>query len=414
VSSSGRLKRLLAIAAIGAGCLSAAAYGVNKQREDSAGAAQAPARNGPRGSGARAAGEAPPVTVAKAELADVPIELNAFGTVEASSTVDVVPQVTGLITDVAFKEGAFVKKGDLLFSVDTRPYRASLAQAQATLAKSHAQAEQAKSESLRYAELERQGLATDQQRTQAEADAAAARAQVQEVQAQIQSASLNVNFTRITAPIDGKTGSLLVHAGNVIQANAPNPLVVIRALSPVQVRFAVPQTYVDTIRNGLSMGDLTVRATPRGEGAQTAVGQLTFMENTVDAATGTLSVKATFANAGLELWPGAAVDAVLVLGSDRQATVVPEAAVRQAQSGKYVFVVGADGVASQRAVEVLRTTPRLALIESGVQAGEQVVTDGQVRLRDGIKVAVQSPPAAEATPQRRDGAARAARTEVAP
>jgi membrane fusion protein, multidrug efflux system len=409
------LKRLLAIAAIGGGCLSAAAYGVSKHATGEAAGGAASSRNGSPAGGARAGAEAPPVTVAKAEREDVPIEISAFGTVEASSTVDVVPQVTGLITDVAFSEGAFVKKGDLLFSVDTRSYRASLAQAEATLAKSSAQAAQAASEASRYAELERQGLATEQQRTQADADAAAARAQVKEVQAQIKSASLNVGFTRITAPIDGKTGSLLVHAGNVIQANAPNPLVVIKCLSPVQVRFAVPQTYVDTIRHRLAAGSVPVRATPRGDGAETASGQLTFMENTVDSTTGTLSVKATFPNTGLELWPGAAVDVVLVLGLDRQVTVVPEAAVRESQTGKYVFVVGADDVAVQRTVEVARSTAKLALIEHGVQPGERVVTDGQVRLRNGIKVAVQSPPtAAEQAPAPGDATPGAARSEAAP
>jgi multidrug efflux system membrane fusion protein len=320
----------------------------------------------------------------------VPIELEAFGTVEASSTVDVVPQVTGLITEVHFREGAFVKKGDLLFSVDTRSYRASQAAAQAELAKSNALAQQLASEAERYLDLERQGVATAQQRAQAQADAASARAQVSQQRAQLESANLNVKFTRITAPIDGRTGSLLVHAGNVIQANAPQPLVVIRCLSPVQVRFSVPQLQLAQIRQSFAGQPLSVRATPRGEGAQPAEGQLTFMENSVDTATGTIALKATFANTDQQLWPGASVDVVLGLGTDRQALVVPAQAVRDAQEGSYVFVIGPDQTALQRPVEVLRTTPQLALIREGVSVGEQVVTDGYVRLRNGSKVTIQA------------------------
>jgi len=328
--------------------------------------------------------------VAPVRSEDVAIELEAFGTVEASASVAVVPQVTGLITEVHFSEGSFVNKGDLLFSVDTRSYRASQAAAQAELAKSAALAQQTASEAERYLDLERQGVATAQQRAQAQADAASARAQVSQQRAQLESANLNVKFTRITAPIAGKTGSLLVHAGNVIQANAPQPLVVIRSLSPVQVRFSVPQIYLPQIRASFSGQPLAVRARPRGEGARLAEGLLSFMENTVDTATGTIALKATFANTDQQLWPGASVDVVLTLGIDRQALVVPAQAVRDAQDGSYVFVIGPDQSAEQRPVEVLRTTARLALIRAGLHQGEQVVTDGYVRLRNGTKVAIRA------------------------
>lgn len=385
------LKTWLLIVACALVCLGAAVWGLGLGRTSEA---AGPERG--RGKAARA-GAAAPVTVAPVSARDVPIELSAFGTVEASSTVDVVPQVSGLITEVHFSEGSFVKKGELLFSVDTRPYRASAAAAQAELAKSTAQAQQSASEAERYKELEGQGVATAQQRAQAESDAAAARAQVSQLRAQLDSANLNVKFTRILAPIAGKTGSLLVHAGNVIQANAQQPLVVIRSLSPVQVRFAVPQTVLAQVRESLTSSGqaaqpLSVRAIPRGDGAQPALGQLTFMENSVDTATGTIALKATFANTDLLLWPGASVEVVLTLGVDRQALVVPSQAVRDAQAGSYVFVVGDDQTAKQRPVEVLRSTPSLALIRDGVRAGEQVVTDGYVRLRDGTKVVVQAAP----------------------
>ncbi len=399
------MKRWLAFAALLAACVgmatwlllrpAAQSHSATAQSESGAQPGSADKGSADKGS----AGAAAPVTVAEVKAEDVPIELRSFGTVEASNSVAVVPQVSGQITEVHFVEGAFVKKGDLLFSVDTRPYRASLAAARAELARSSALAQQASSEAERYAQLAEQGLATEQQLAQAQADAASARAQVEQMRAQIESASLNVKFTRITSPIDGKTGSLLVHAGNVIQANAAQPLVVIRSLSPVQVRFAVPQQHLAAIRQGLASGALPVRATQRLEGAQgvegapPAQGQLTFLENTVDTATGTISLKATFTNHDLALWPGASVDVVLTLGTDHDALVVPAEAVREAQDGTYVFVVGPDQKVKQQPVQVLRTTDRLALLRDGVSPQARVVTDGFVRLKDGAPVTIQ--PAAE-------------------
>lgn len=390
------MKRWLAFAALVAVCLGIATWLLVRPpgRNNSATAASdtAPASTATSAKGAGKGAAAVPVTVAEVKAEDVPIELMAFGTVEASNSVEVVPQVSGQITEVHFVEGAFVKKGDLLFSVDTRPYRAELAAARAELARSSALARQASSEAQRYADLAQQGVATGQQLTQAQADAASARAQVEQMRAQIDSASLNVKFTRITAPIDGKTGSLLVHAGNVIQANAAQPLVVIRSLSPVQVRFAVPQQHLSALRDGLASGVLPVRASPRAEGVQPAQGQLTFLENSVDTATGTISLKATFANLDLALWPGASVEVVLTLGQDRNALVVPAEAVREAQDGTYVFVVGPDDKVRQQPVHVLRTTERLALLRDGVSPQERVVTDGFVRLRDGVSVVVKPAP----------------------
>jgi multidrug efflux system membrane fusion protein len=343
------------------------------------------------------------VSAAPAELRDVPREVESFGTVEASSSIDVVGQVQGLVTEVHFKEGDFVKRGDLLFTIDTRPYRASLAAAQAELSRNKALASQAKLEAERAERLRVEGVATDQDVVKAQADAASTAANVKMGQAQMQSASLNVAFTRITAPMDGRTGSLLVHAGNLVRPSDTQPLVTLRNLTPVYVRFSVPQEYLGPIRAGMSQG-LTVRATPRGEGAASVEGPLTFLDNTVDAATGTITLKGTFPNAGQELWPGASVNVALVLGVDRQATVVPEAALQRSQSGTLLFVIGQDGRVEPRNVEVLRTTSTLALIGSGVKAGENVVTDGQLRLRKGTRVSIKPPSAklaASVTPEQK-------------
>jgi multidrug efflux system membrane fusion protein len=336
-----------------------------------------------------------PVTVATAERQDVPREVPAFGAVEASSTVDVRAQVQGLITQVHFHEGDFVKRGDLLFSVDTRPYSASLAAAQAELLRNQAVANQAKVEAERAARMAVEGVASEQELAKAKADAASGAANVKVGQAQIRSAALNVAFTRITSPIDGRTGSLLVHAGNIVKATDAQPLVVIRSLTPVYVRFAIAQDYVAAVRDALGHVPLDVRVTPRGADAKTVEAPVTFLDNTVDVTTGTVTLKATYPNTGQELWPGASVDVVLVLGVDKNALVVPEPALSRSQSGTFVFVIGADGRAEPRPVDVLRTTATLALIRAGLQPGEQVVTDGQLRLRKGTKVTLRALPSAK-------------------
>jgi membrane fusion protein, multidrug efflux system len=334
-----------------------------------------------------AKGEEPaPVTLATVVVQDVPREVKAFGSVEPSSTVDIRSQVPGTVTEVHFHEGDFVKKGDALFTIDTRPYSATLAAAQAELARSQAVADQARLEADRATRLRGEGVASDQDVAKSEADARSTAASVQASRAQIGSASLNVAFTHITAPIDGRTGSLFVHAGNIVKATDAQPLVQLRALSPVYVRFAVSQDYLGTIREHLGHEPMTVRVTPRGEGSKTIEASVTFMDNTVDVATGTVTLKATYLNAANELWPGASVDVVLVLGVDQKASVVPESALQRSQSGTFVFVVGADERAAPRPVEVLRTTATLALIRSGLEPGEQVVTDGQLRLRKGTRI----------------------------
>jgi multidrug efflux system membrane fusion protein len=339
--------------------------------------------------GAPKGGAAPAiVSVAQVREADVPFEVPAFGLVEASSTVDIVPQVTGLVTEVHFKEGDFVKKGELLFTVDTRPYNASLAVAQAELARNEALAEQARVEAERAVRLAAEGIASEQEVAKARADAASTAASVKVGRATLRSAGLNVSFTRITAPIDGRTGSLLIHPGNVVHAGATQPLVVIRAVSPVQVRFSVPEEYLARIRSRMASSPLSVRITPKGESAKSVEAPLTFVENSVDTRTGTLGLKATFANENLELWPGASVDVALILDEDKGAVIVPEAAIQVGQDGKHVFVVeGAK--AKLRRVEVARSSEHIALIRSGVRVGEHVVIEGQVRLRDGVSVSVK-------------------------
>jgi multidrug efflux system membrane fusion protein len=348
------------------------------------------------GSGAKdSAKPAPavPVRVAAVEQRDVPLEIPAFGTVEASSTVEIVPQVSGLVTQVHFKEGDFVKAGDLLFTIDTRPYAASMAVASAEVERYQALAEQARLQAERTEKLVAEGIATEQELDKARADAQSSAANVKLGRASLRSAGLNVSFARITSPLSGRTGALLVHAGNVVRAGEPSPLVVIRQLTPVQVKFAVPETYVDQIRERAKAATLDVRIQRRGDNEKPVTAPLTFLENGVDEATGTLTLKATYANAGLELWPGVSVEVALVLGVDRQAIVAPGAAVAEGQTGAYAFVVD-QGRARLRKIEVARTTPEFAVLRSGLRAGEQVVTEGQLRLRDGAAVSIKPGPSA--------------------
>lgn len=332
--------------------------------------------------------DAAPVTVATVTRRDIPLEVRAFGLVEASHTVNVVSQVTGLVREVHFAEGDAVRAGDLLFTVDTRAVRASLAAIQAQVARDQVVANQARVEAERFRRLRQEGVASEIELTQAEAAAASAAAAVSMGRAQVQGANLNVSFTRVTAPIDGRTGALLVHAGNVVQASDSRVLVVIRCVKPVQIKFSVPQEYFTKIRERLARATLNVRATPRGSRGEPAVGTLKFMENAVDSSTGTLALKATFPNADERLWPGAAVDVALELDVDRAAVVAPDAAIQAGQDGTYAYVVR-DGKAVRRPVKVARSSAEVALVSEGLTPGERVVIDGQIRLRDGVRVNVE-------------------------
>ncbi len=336
------------------------------------------------------AGARVPVSIRTATRADVPVEVHAIGSVEALSTVEIVPQVTGRVMSIEFEEGARVKKHDPLFTIDTRPYSATLAAAQAELEKARALAEEAKGEAERAQALAREGLATAQEAARRQAEMKSTAAAVEAARAQIASASLNVQFSTIRSPIDGRTGRVLVHAGNVVHAGDADPLVVVRTLSPVKVTFTISQDLLPRLRERVKVGSLPVRATPRGAGAKTSSGELSFIDNTVDPKTGTLTVKATFANQDEALWPGTFVDVVLVLDVDEQAVVVPEAAVAEGQKGPYAFVIDDQSTARLRSVVLERRTQSQAVIASGIAPGDKVVVDGLVRLKEGTKVRIRS------------------------
>jgi multidrug efflux system membrane fusion protein len=326
-----------------------------------------------------------PVAVATARLQDVPVQVRAIGNVEAFSTVSIKAQVSGPVIGVHFTEGQDVKKGDLLFTIDPRPFQVALEQAQAALAKDTALLDNAKAQESRYAKLLSEGVIAQEVYDQFRTNYQAYQAAVAADQALIENAKLNLAYCTIRSPIDGRTGSLALHVGNLVKANDVPILVVITQVNPIYVSFAVPQQYLAEIRARMTSAPLRAEAFLEGDPV-VEEGVLTFIDNTVDASTGTIRLKARFENHARRLWPGLFVNAVLTLGMERGAVVVPSEAVQEGQRGSYVFVIKADMTAEVRPVTVGRALAHDTVISKGLAAGEQVVTDGQIRLVTGTKV----------------------------
>ncbi|MEJ2289664.1 MAG: efflux RND transporter periplasmic adaptor subunit [Deinococcales bacterium] len=347
----------------------------------------------------RGPGEAVPVEVAQVVSETMPLDVHAIGNVVPSSTVGIKAQVGGLLQEVHFKEGQEVRRGQVLFTIDPRPFENDLRQAQAQLARDRAQLANAEADLARYRELVRDDFVTKEQFDQAKATAAALRATVQQDKAAIANAQVNLDYCTITAPISGRTGELLVHAGNVVKANDSNPLVVINRIQPVDVTFSVPEQRLDAIRRRHDQGKLAVTAYPAAESAAGVKGVLELIDNTVDVSTGTILLKGRFANRDEALWPGQFVDVVLTLGVQTGAVVIPTRAVQSGQQGDFVFVVGANDQVESRPITIDRTAGQETVVSSGVSPGETVVTQGQLRLTQGTTITVRSPtPASGGTP----------------
>lgn len=330
-----------------------------------------------------------PVVVAPAIEKTVPVELRAIGNVQAYNTVQVKTQVPGELTGVFFKEGDDVQRGQLLFTLDPRPLESDLKRLQATMARDQAEAANARAQATRYAKLMEEGVVAreqyDQYRTQAEAMEAAAQAD----KSAVETARLQLAYTKIFAPLSGRTGSLLVHRGNIVKENDDKSvLVAINQLTPIYVEFAVPERYLPQVKAQTSAGKLKVQAVAPGE-TTPEEGTLTFVDNTVDPTTGTIRMKGTFANPSRRLWPGQFVDVVLRLSERPNAVLVPTPAVQTGQLGQFVFVIKSDMTAEQRPVKAGEAVEGSTIIEQGVQPGERVVTDGQLRLVPGSRVEIR-------------------------
>ncbi|MBZ5645842.1 MAG: efflux RND transporter periplasmic adaptor subunit [Acidobacteriia bacterium] len=335
----------------------------------------------------------PPVaiTVATAEQKTVPVQVRAIGNVESYTTVGVKPQVTGEIMEVHFTEGQDVKRGQLLFTFDPRSFEADLQRAEGTLAKDKATADNDIMQAKRYARLYQAGVVAKEQNDDMQSKAESSQANVTADKAAVEYARVQLSYTKISSPVNGRTGNLMVHRGNVVKANPDNPIVTINQVEPIYVTFSVPQQELPEIKLRKDSGKLKVEAVfPNSD--QRALGTLTFIDNAVDLTTGTIKLKGTFDNHDRRLWPGEFVNVVLTLSEQPNTIVVPSAAVQTGQQGQYVFVVKPDQTADMRPVEAGWTIDNMIVIKKGVQAGDRVVTDGQVRLVPGARVEIKQQP----------------------
>lgn len=326
-----------------------------------------------------------PVTLAEVRRADVPLLIQATGTVEPIRTASVQSQVNAQLLHVRFSEGNDVREGQVLFELDARPFDAALGQAQAMLARDRAQWENAQRDVTRYAALASKEYITQQQLDQAKATAGALAGTLRGDSAAIDQARLNLQYATIRAPISGRAGSVLVKEGNQVRSGAGQTLVVINQISPILVRFPVPASYFDAVRRRASES-LEVRATPVGDSSHAEKGSLIFLDNAVDSLTGTVTLKATFPNKAGLLWPGALESVSLQLDVEKDVLVVPAAAVQTGQSGAVVWIVDSAKKAHVVKVTVKRSTDSLAVLASGVTPGQRVVVDGQLRLTEGVTV----------------------------
>jgi multidrug efflux system membrane fusion protein len=330
-----------------------------------------------------------PVTVAVAEQRDVPVQLRTIGSVQPYSTVAVRAQVAGQLMQVHFREGDEVRRGALLFTIDPRPFEAELTKARAALARDEAELRNAEAERARYADLVKKDYVTREEYDRIVATAESARAVTASDRAAIQNAQLQLAYCRIQSPIDGRTGSLQVHAGNIVKANDTNPLLVINQVEPVYVQFSVPERELAKLRATFGTAAVPVTATPQGNTTAIATGKLSFVDNAVDPTTGTITLKGLFENANRALWPGQFVNVAVTLSNRTGATVVPTQAVQNGQRGQYVYVVKDGGAVEMRPVNVALAVDQQSIIDHGIAPGETVVTDGQIRLTPKSHVVVK-------------------------
>ena len=350
---------------------------------------------------------AQPVVADVAAEISAPIEVAAIGNVQSIATVMVKSRADGEIAQVHFEEGQEVKNGDLLFSLDDRVARAQLQQSEANLERDRAQLRRFQLEVTRQTGLANRGIASAQKLEDVMTSEAVFEATVRASEAAVESARINLNFTTIRAAITGRTGSIALKRGNVVKAvdTVPTvvPMVTITQLRPIYVTFTVPERHLGDLRAALVSGRLPVVVTIPSSPLSPIAGQLTFIDNQVDAATGTISLKATFTNDDARLWPGQFVNVTVTLGVQANALAVPSTAIQVGQNGPYVFVIKPDSTVELRLVRVDRSVTNKTVIAEGLAARERVVVDGQLRLTNGTRVAVQRseeapPPKAQPIP----------------
>jgi len=331
-------------------------------------------------------GAAVPVVTAAVVAKTVPVRIQAIGNVEPYATVGIKSRVDGQIVKVPFADGEEVREGQVLFELDQRPFKAALQQAQANLERDKAQMERARTQKDRYKDLLQKNFVSPDAYAQFVTNTETAEATVAGSQAAVETARLQLEYATIRAPISARTGKIMIQAGNVVKANDTGPLVVLNQVAPVYLNFAVPEQYLGPIRKYMAEGKLGVEASLPNSESAVASGEVAFVENNIDAATGTVKVRAVFPNKDRVLWPGQFVVASVTLREMHDAVVVPSQAVQTGPKGTFVFVVKPELTAELRPVVVERTDEGYSVIGKGLAPGERVVTTGQSRLIPGIKV----------------------------
>jgi multidrug efflux system membrane fusion protein len=342
------------------------------------------------GNGPQATAQTPapgiPVTAGTVVARDVPVFLHGIGTVQAYNMVSIKSRVDGQIVKVYFKEGQEVREGDPLFQIDPRPYQAALEQAQAAKQKDEAQLKGAELDLARYSKLLGTGYQTRQSYDQQQAQVGSLQAAIKADTAQIDAAKLNLGYTDIRAPIDGRLGARLVDKGNLVHANDNTPLVTITELKPIFVSFTLPQSNLDEVRDAQVKHPLEVRAYSSDGEKLLAEGKLTLIDNQIDQATGTIHMKARFDNQDERLWPGEFVSLRVILRVRPQVATVPSQTIQEGPNGRYAYIIRPDDTVERRTVDVASVQDGIAVIAKGLKPGERVVVDGQFRLTEGARV----------------------------
>jgi membrane fusion protein, multidrug efflux system len=336
-----------------------------------------------------------PVTVAPVVTRSMPVRLRAIGNIEPFTSVAIKARIDGQIVAVHFKEGQEVHKGDLLFEIDRRPLEAQLAQAQANLLKDRALQDHANGQEKRYKDLLDKKFVSPDAYAQIRTNAETAAAQVAADEAGIRSARLALDYCTIRAPITGYAGKIQIQEGNLVKANDTNALVVVNQVVPINASFSVPEQSLPAVRKYDADGELQVTAEVPNSGLAPISGKLSFIDNSTDASTGTIKLKAQFANTDKALWPGQFVNVVLTLTHQDNAIVVPSTAIQNGPNGQYVFIVKPDHTVDLRDVKAARSEGDSTIIASGLAPGDSVVTVGQLRLAPGTKIVVANAKASE-------------------
>lgn len=384
-----------------AGIQQYSSWSLNKPQGKSEDVSERPSSG--RGQGGSAAGrsrEAVPVLVATAVQKPIPVQIQAVGNAEAFQTVAVKSQVTGVLNQAHFKEGQNVRKGQLLFTIDPRPFEAVLRQAEANLARDVAQLQNAREQARRYAELVKKQYVSQEQYDQIRTNADAMEATVDADRAAVENAKVQLSYCYIYSPIDGQVGTLLVNEGNLVRVNDATPLVVINQITPINVTFSVPEQHLADISRHMASGTLKVDARFPSDEGRPEQGHLAFVDNAVDRTTGTIKLKAEFKNSARRLWPGQFINVALTLSTQADAVVIPSEAVQVGQEGQHVFVVKPDKRVEVRPVTVSRTTEGEAIIATGLKAGEQVVREGQFLLGPDSRIEFKEPTATSKSSER--------------